>query len=103
MSWYLYILRCSDGTLYTGITDNIPRRLAAHRAGRGARYTRGRSPLTLVYQEEWENRGAASRREAAVKKMTRAQKEKLISRGGEENPLFLRPGPEGREPQEGKR
>ena len=52
MPWYVYILRCGDGTLYTGITDDIPRRLAAHRAGKGAKYTRGRGPLELVYQEQ---------------------------------------------------
>jgi len=52
MAWYVYILRCGDGTLYTGITDDVDRRLAAHRAGRGAKYTRGRGPLELVYLEE---------------------------------------------------
>ena len=48
MLWYVYILRCGDGTLYTGITDNVPRRLAVHRSGKGAKYTRGRGPLELV-------------------------------------------------------
>ena len=49
--WYVYILRCGDGTLYTGSTDDVERRLAAHRAGKGAKYTRGRGPLELVYSE----------------------------------------------------
>ena len=79
MPWYVYILRCGDGTLYTGITDDIPRRLAAHRAGKGAKYTRGRGPLELVYQEALPDRSSALRREAAIKKLTRAQKERLIS------------------------
>ena len=50
--WYLYILRCGDGSLYTGITTDVPRRLEAHRQGKGAKYTRGRAPLTLCYQEK---------------------------------------------------
>ena len=77
MSWYVYILRCGDESLYTGITDNISRRLAAHRAGKGARYTRGRGPLTLVYAEEHPDRSAASRREWAVKQLDRTQKLEL--------------------------
>ncbi len=78
MLWYVYILRCGDGTLYTGITDDIPRRLAAHRAGKGAKYTRGRGPLELVYQERVPDKSAALRREAAIKRLKRAEKEKLI-------------------------
>ena len=74
MPWYVYILRCGDGTLYTGITDNMPRRLAAHRAGRGAKYTRGRGPLELVYQERTEGRAQALRRERAIKALPRAEK-----------------------------
>ena len=77
--WTVYILRCGDGTLYTGITDDLPRRLAAHRAGRGAKYTRGRGPLTLVYREEQPDRAAASRREWAIKRLTRAEKEALAA------------------------
>ena len=82
MGWYLYILHCGDGTLYTGITDDVSRRLAAHRAGKGAKYTRGRGPLELVYTEELPDKGAALRREIAVKKLTRAGKEKLIRQTG---------------------
>ena len=80
MPWYVYILRCGDGTLYTGITDDIPRRLAAHRAGKGAKYTRGRGPLELVYQERVPDKSAALRREAAIKRLRRGEKEWLIER-----------------------
>lgn len=83
MPWYVYILRCGDGTLYTGITDNMPRRLAAHRAGRGAKYTRGRGPLELVYREKVSDRSAALRREAEIKKLRRQDKERLIERAAE--------------------
>ena len=79
MKWGVYILRCGDGTLYTGITDNLPRRLEAHRAGRGAKYTRGRGPLTLVYWEEQTDRAMASRREWAIKRLTRTEKEALAA------------------------
>ena len=78
MPWYVYILRCGDGTLYTGITDDIPRRLAAHRAGKGAKYTRGRGPLELVYQEQAPDKSAALRREEAIKRLRRGEKERLI-------------------------
>ncbi len=81
MPWYVYILRCGDGSLYTGITDNIPRRLAAHQAGRGAKYTRGRGPLKLVYQEEVSDKTAALRREIEIKRLKRAEKERLIESG----------------------
>ena len=76
--WYLYILRCGDGTLYTGITTDVPKRLEQHRTGKGAKYTRGRSPLELVYREECGNHSEALKRELAVKKLTREQKEVLI-------------------------
>ena len=78
MPWYVYILRCGDGTLYTGISDDVARRLAAHRSGKGAKYTRGRGPLELVYQEQVPDKAAALRREAAIKRLKRAEKEKLI-------------------------
>ena len=76
--WYLYILRCGDGSLYTGITTDVPRRLEVHRQGKGAKYTRGRSPLTLCYQEECGTHSEALKRELAVKALTRAEKEALI-------------------------
>ena len=78
MAWYVYILRCGDGTLYTGITDDVPRRLAAHRAGKGAKYTRGRGPLELVWQEEVPDKSAALRREYQLKQLSRSEKEQLI-------------------------
>lgn len=77
-NWYLYILRCGDGTLYTGITTDVEKRLETHRLGKGAKYTRGRSPLELVYQEECGSHSEALKREAAVKKLSREQKEILI-------------------------
>ncbi len=79
-SWVLYILQCKDGSLYTGITDDLDRRLAQHRAGKGAKYTRGRSPLTLVYTEECEDHSHALRREIAVKRLTRSEKQELINK-----------------------
>ena len=78
MPWYVYILRCGDGTLYTGITDDIPRRLAAHRAGKGAKYTRGRGPLEVVYIQKVPDKSAALKREITIKKLTRQEKEQLI-------------------------
>lgn len=78
MSWYVYILRCGDDTLYTGITDDVARRLAAHRSGRGAKYTRGRGPLELVYTEEVSDKPAALRREYQIKRLSRLEKERLI-------------------------
>ena len=78
MFWYVYILRCGDGTLYTGITDNVPRRLAVHRSGKGAKYTRGRGPLERVYQEQVPDKSAALKREIQIKRLRRAEKERLI-------------------------
>ena len=78
MPWYVYILRCGDGTLYTGSTDNVEKRFTAHAAGKGAKYTRGRGPLTLVHTEELPDKSAALKREAAIKKLTRQEKLKLL-------------------------
>lgn len=78
--WYVYILRCGDGTLYTGVTDDVARRLEKHRAGEGAKYTRGRGPLELCYQEQAASYSIALRREYAIKQLTRAQKLALIER-----------------------
>lgn len=77
--WVVYILRCGDGTLYTGITDDLERRLKAHRCGKGAKYTRGRGPLELCYQEPCADHSGALKREIAVKRMTREQKMTLIA------------------------
>ena len=77
--WWVYILRCGDGTLYTGISDDVDRRCAAHNRGKGARYTRSRLPVEVVYRERCGAKGDALRRELAVKAMTRAQKLALIA------------------------
>lgn len=77
--WTVYILRCGDGTLYTGITDDFPHRLAMHRAGKGAKYTRGRGPLVPVYREEVPDKSSALRREHAIKGLPREKKLALIA------------------------
>lgn len=76
---YTYILSCGDGTLYTGWTNDLDRRLAAHNAGRGGKYTRARLPVTLVYSEEYDTKEQAMSREWEIKQMTRAEKLKLIN------------------------
>ena len=78
VAWFVYMLRCGDGSLYNGYTDDVQRRLATHQSGKGAKYTRSRLPVTLAYQEELPDKSAALRREAAIKKLTRQQKLKLI-------------------------
>lgn len=77
-TWYVYILRCADGTLYTGATDDVARRVQAHNSGIGAKYTRGRTPVEVAYSEECENHSAALKREYAIKQLSRAQKLELI-------------------------
>ena len=77
--WYLYILRCCDGTLYTGITTDVEKRLETHRSGKGAKYTRGRGPLELVYRETCGSHSDALKREMAVKRLTRTQKKAMIA------------------------
>lgn len=81
--WKLYILRCGDGSLYTGITNNLEKRLEAHRAGKGAKYTRGRGPLELVYREDCADHSAALKREIEIKALPREEKLKLIENPGE--------------------
>lgn len=81
MPWFVYIARCRDGSLYTGVTTDVPRRLAAHNAGRGAAYTRSRRPITMVHVEPAANRGAALRREHGIKGMKREGK-MLVGTGG---------------------
>ena len=76
--WYLYILRCGDGSLYTGITTDIDRRMEEHRSGKGAKYTRGRGPLTLVYTETAASKSEALKREHAIKQLSRGEKLALI-------------------------
>ena len=75
----VYLLRCADGTLYCGWTTDMEARLKAHNAGKGAKYTRSRRPVALVYTEEYEDRHEALSREWHIKRMSRAEKEKLIS------------------------
>ena len=75
--WFVYLLRCGDGSLYCGITDDVSRRLEAHAAGKGAKYTRGRGPLELVYTEACESHSDALKREAAIKKLKRQEKLRL--------------------------
>ena len=78
MNWYVYIILCSDHSLYTGITTDIDRRFRQHGAGRGARYFRGRQPLQVVYREHGHSRASAASREAAIKAMSRADKLQLL-------------------------
>ncbi|MCI8639542.1 MAG: GIY-YIG nuclease family protein [Coprococcus sp.] len=77
---YTYILQCSDGTFYTGWTTDITRRLKTHNAGRGAKYTKTRRPVELVYLEEYETRADAMKREIQIKKMNRKRKMALIEK-----------------------
>ena len=81
MNW-VYILRCGDGSLYTGWTNDLEKRLKAHAAGRGAKYTRSRLPVELVYREALPDRGGAMRREAEIKRLTRGEKLALIQEYG---------------------
>lgn len=79
-NWYIYILRCSDNSLYTGVTTDCERRLHEHNhSPRGAKYTRARRPVTLAYSEQASSRSAAQQREAQIKRLTAKQKESLIS------------------------
>jgi putative endonuclease len=78
MNWQVYIILCTDNSLYTGITSDIRRRVTQHGGRQGARYFRGRKPLRVVYVEDGHSRSSASRREAAIKKLNRAGKLRLI-------------------------
>jgi putative endonuclease len=79
MSWVVYILKCADESLYTGITNDLDARLSAHEEGTGAKYTKGRGPFMVMHVEGFENRSEASKREFAIKKLNRAEKEKLFT------------------------
>lgn len=83
MGYWVYIVRCKDSTLYTGSTDDVERRLLVHNSGKGAKYTRGRTPVCVVYREECEHKSAALSREAAIKRMNRAEKMDLILEKGD--------------------
>ncbi len=80
--WMVYIVECSDGTFYTGITNNLARRLDQHNLGLASRYTRSRRPVTLVYREACADRSEASSREHAVKSLPRGEKARLFEKGG---------------------
>jgi putative endonuclease len=79
VNWIVYILECADKSLYTGITNDLDRRLAEHAAGKGAKYTKGRGPFRLVYRETCQGRAEASRRETAIKLLNRGKKLQLFS------------------------
>jgi putative endonuclease len=79
---HVYVVECDDGTLYTGYTTDVERRVAEHNAGDGARYTRGRTPVELVYTEAYASRSAAMSREYEVKQLSRAEKERLVGDEG---------------------
>ena len=81
MSWYVYIVRCADGTLYTGVAKNVEKRIEEHNSNNllGAKYTKSRRPVTLVYQEQVNSRSEAMSRESEIKKLKRKQKEALIN------------------------
>ena len=81
---YAYILRCADGTLYSGWTNDLNKRLAAHNAGKGGKYTRVRTPVELAYFEEFESKSAAMSREAQFKQLSREQKLSLINKKAED-------------------
>lgn len=78
-SWSVYIIQCGDGTLYTGITTDIARRLVQHQSGQGAKYTHGRGPLTLLYSESGHSRSSASKREIYIKTLSRTDKLQLCT------------------------
>ena len=77
--WQVYVLRCADGSLYTGVTSNLDRRLRLHHRGRASRYTRSRLPVTLVYRERASSRSTAQRREWEIKRLSRAEKDRLVT------------------------
>ena len=83
-TWYVYILRCGDGSLYTGIATDVDRRFEVHRSGKGAKYTRGRGVVEIVYRERCGGRSEASKREWQVKQLTREEKLRLIAAFQEE-------------------
>jgi putative endonuclease len=83
MSHHVYVLECADGSLYTGYTTDVERRVAEHDAGEGAKYTRGRTPVELVHVESFPTRSAALAREHEIKQLSRAAKERLVADPGE--------------------
>jgi putative endonuclease len=90
VAWHVYLLECADGTLYCGVTNDLARRVAAHNAGTGARYTSGRRPVRLLWSEACATRGEAQRREHAWKRLPRRAKLALVREGARKLP----PGPQ---------
>lgn len=82
MTWVCYLLKCADDTLYCGITNDLDKRITAHNAGEGAKYTRSRTPVKLVFSEACEDRSTASKRESQIKKLSRMAKFRLIKSDG---------------------
>ncbi|MDQ6958810.1 MAG: GIY-YIG nuclease family protein [Mariprofundaceae bacterium] len=80
-TWFLYLIRCKDGALYTGITTDVDRRFAEHQSGKGAKYLRGKASLTLAFQQKIGSRSAALKAEASIKKLSKADKETIINTG----------------------
>ena len=80
---FLYILKCSDGSFYTGISNNVEERLKQHNSGKASKYTRSRRPVALIYTEEFESKGQALRREIQVKQLKRIQKEQLVEKNND--------------------
>ena len=78
MNWLVYMLECSDNSIYTGITNNLEERLKRHQSGKGAKYLRGRLPIKLVYEESFINRSEATKKEIHIKKMSKKEKRNLI-------------------------
>lgn len=85
---YTYMLECADGTFYTGWTNDLPKRLKTHSAGKGGKYTRSRLPVKLVYAEEHEERTDAMRREVQIKRFSRKRKQALLDSAGNVAPAF---------------
>ena len=79
--WLVYLLRCRDGSLYCGATNDLPKRLKVHAAGKASRYTRSRLPVKLAYSEPQKSKSAALKRELAIKRLRRAGKERLVAKG----------------------
>ena len=96
VAWFVYVVRCRDGSLYTGVAVDVPARVSAHNAGRGARYTRSRLPVRLVHTERKRSRSTAQSREAAIKALPRAEKLRLVrlwrARGGRRSGDDVRQG-----------
>lgn len=78
-SWWVYIVLCNDATLYTGTTNNLSKRIDKHNAGKGAKYTRSRKPVRLLFSESYSSRSLACKRESEIKKMSRGEKERLFT------------------------